>query len=128
MSRRQGSRKITSAVIVPHTRRRRSVQERDNILATINTMNIFPPFIYDARRLGTLLNERTQQHQQRLRRRDYNGFDLCVVVVTEEVRRTTGVNDVYAIRAAANALWRRSSRVQKQDYIQLAQEINLNRR
>src|SRR5437763_15232111 len=119
MSRRQRRSNTTVSIsTLPNARRRR--HDRDNLLATINVGNIFPPFIYNARRIRTLL----ARIMQRPRRRDYNGFDLCVVVVSEEARINSGVTDSYIIRSVANTLWRTSTSTQKSDYIQLAHEIN----
>jgi hypothetical protein len=102
------------AINLSNNRRRRI--DRANLLAAINVGNIFPPFIYNPRRLRTLL----ARARRRPRRRDYNGFDLCVVVVSEEARIVNGVTDFYVVRSAANSLWRST---QKSDYIQLINRL-----
>uniref|UniRef100_U9TWX7 Uncharacterized protein n=1 Tax=Rhizophagus irregularis (strain DAOM 181602 / DAOM 197198 / MUCL 43194) TaxID=747089 RepID=U9TWX7_RHIID len=91
-----------------------------NLLASINMARIFPPFMNNIRRIRTLL----AHNNRRPRRRAYNGFDLFVIIVSEEARDHNEGSDCYVIRIVANALWRRSTRFQKNDYIQLAQIVN----
>ncbi|GBB86816.1 hypothetical protein RclHR1_13250002 [Rhizophagus clarus] len=101
--------------------RRRRVR---NLLASINMARIFPPFMNNIRRIRTLLSH----NDRRPRRRPYHGFDLFVIIVSEEASNQNEEQDYYTIRIAANFLWRRSTRIQRQDYIRLAQVVNQNRR
>jgi hypothetical protein len=117
MSRPINSLNNNSSIFIDNLSNRR--RRARNLLMNINMAHIFPPFLNNIRRIRALL----ARNNRRPRRRPYNGFDLFVIVVSEEANEEP---DYYVIRVVANALWRRSTRVQRNDYIQLAQIVNSN--